>query len=79
MKANQDATPTDWTDPDDAPELTDEFFELADKYVGDKLIPKVRSDMTGAELGEKLLAAALEMQAGQGRIVYSPAARPESR
>jgi hypothetical protein len=30
--------------------------------------------MTGAELRKKLLAAALEMQAGQGQIVYSPAA-----
>ncbi|WP_255212699.1 BrnA antitoxin family protein, partial [Burkholderia pseudomallei] len=29
---------TDWVDPDDAPELTDEFFERADEYVGDRLV-----------------------------------------
>lgn len=47
MNANKHATPTEWIDPDDAPELTDEFFERADEYVGDKLVrrgrPKARS------------------------------------
>jgi len=27
-----------WRDPDDAPELTDEWFERADLYRGDKLV-----------------------------------------
>ena len=29
-----------WVDPDDAPELTDEWFETADVYHGDKLISR---------------------------------------
>ncbi|WP_026067521.1 BrnA antitoxin family protein [Pusillimonas noertemannii] len=31
-----------WVDPDDAPELTQEFFERADLYKGDKLIRRGR-------------------------------------
>jgi len=31
-------------------------------------------EMTGEELGEKLLQAVREMQAGLGRVVYSPVA-----
>ena len=31
-----------WVDPDDAPELTDEYFETADLYHGDKLIRRGR-------------------------------------
>ena len=37
MKENRKNTKKDWIDPDDAPELTDSFFEQADEYVGDKL------------------------------------------
>ena len=42
MNANKHATPTEWIDADDAPELTDEFFERADEYVGDKLVRRGR-------------------------------------
>ena len=42
MTANKHATLTDWIDPDDAPELTDEFFDQADEYDGDKLIRRGR-------------------------------------
>ncbi len=42
MNANKRATPTEWVDPDDAPELTDAFFEEADEYVGDKLVRRGR-------------------------------------
>ena len=42
MNASKHATPTDWIDPDDAPELDDEFFEQADEYVGDKLVRRGR-------------------------------------
>ena len=42
MSANKHATPTGWIDPDDAPELTDEFFEQADEYLGDKLVRRGR-------------------------------------
>jgi len=36
------ATPADWIEPDDAPELTDEFFDSADKYIGEKLVKRGR-------------------------------------
>jgi uncharacterized protein (DUF4415 family) len=42
MNANKRATPTGWVDPDDAPELTDEFFERADLFEGDKLMRRGR-------------------------------------
>lgn len=42
MNANKPVTPIEWADPDDAPELTDEFFEQADEYVGDKLVRRGR-------------------------------------
>lgn len=42
MNANKNATRTGWTDPDDAPELTDAFFEQADEYKGDKLVRRGR-------------------------------------
>ncbi len=33
---------TNWTDPDDAPELTDDFFERADEFIGDRLVRRGR-------------------------------------
>lgn len=42
MNASKHAMPTEWIDPDDAPELTEEFFERADEYVGDKLVRRGR-------------------------------------
>ena len=42
MNTKKHATPTEWIDADDAPELTDEFFERADEYVGDKLVRRGR-------------------------------------
>lgn len=42
MSANKPATPAGWVDPDDAPELTDDFFEQADEYLGDKLVRRGR-------------------------------------
>ena len=42
MSANKHATPTPWTDPDDAPELTDAFFEQADEFIGTKLVRRGR-------------------------------------
>jgi uncharacterized protein (DUF4415 family) len=38
MNAKENAMATDWIDPDDAPELTDDFFAQADEYVGNTLI-----------------------------------------
>ena len=42
MNTKKHATPTEWIDADDAPELTDEFFQRADEYVGDKLVRRGR-------------------------------------
>nr|VFK28246.1 MAG: Uncharacterized conserved protein, DUF4415 family [Candidatus Kentron sp. MB]VFK32559.1 MAG: Uncharacterized conserved protein, DUF4415 family [Candidatus Kentron sp. MB]VFK75978.1 MAG: Uncharacterized conserved protein, DUF4415 family [Candidatus Kentron sp. MB] len=42
MNENRYAISTGWIDPDDAPELTDEFFEIADEYIGEKLIRRGR-------------------------------------
>jgi hypothetical protein len=32
----------EWVDPDDAPELDDEFFERADEYLGESLVRRGR-------------------------------------
>lgn len=42
MSANSRNTGSDWVDPDDAPELDDDFFEEADEYRGDKLVRRGR-------------------------------------
>ena len=42
MPKKQKATGTPWVDPDDAPELTEDWFERADIYDGDKLIKRGR-------------------------------------
>lgn len=42
MNTKQPVMPTEWHDPDDAPELTDEFFEQADEFVGEKLVRRGR-------------------------------------
>ena len=42
MTARKPSTKSTWTDPDDAPELTDEWFQKADLYHGEKLIRRGR-------------------------------------
>ena len=42
MNGNKPATPTDWVDPDDAPELSDDFFARADEFQGSKLVRRDR-------------------------------------
>jgi uncharacterized protein (DUF4415 family) len=42
MTENNENIASAWIDPDDAPELGDDFFEHADSYVGDKLIRRGR-------------------------------------
>lgn len=39
-------TKTAWVDPDDAPDLTDEFFERAQFAIGDKVIRPVNGTLT---------------------------------
>ncbi len=42
MSAKRKDMPAAWVDPDDAPELTDEWFDKADIKLGDKLIKRGR-------------------------------------
>lgn len=42
MTAKKSATKSPWIDPDDVPELTDEWFQKADLYDGEKLIRRGR-------------------------------------
>ncbi len=42
MNANKPGTGTDWVDPNEAPELTEEWFEQADQYHGDRLLKRGR-------------------------------------
>ncbi|GLK67387.1 BrnA antitoxin family protein [Hansschlegelia plantiphila] len=40
--ATKPASTEAWVDPDDAPELDDDFFERADEYVGETLVRRGR-------------------------------------
>lgn len=42
MNANKTDMPNDWIDPDDAPELSDDFFERADEFTGKQLVRRGR-------------------------------------
>jgi uncharacterized protein (DUF4415 family) len=42
MSRKKNSTKKPWVDPDDAPELTKEWFERADLYDGEKLIRRGR-------------------------------------
>jgi uncharacterized protein (DUF4415 family) len=42
MSANKLNTEAVWVDPDDAPELTDTFFERADEFKGARLVRRGR-------------------------------------
>jgi uncharacterized protein (DUF4415 family) len=42
MNGNRQDTPDNWVDPDDAPELTGDFFEHANLFEGEKLIRRGR-------------------------------------
>lgn len=45
MHASKPFTPSTWVDPDEIPELTEEWFETADQYIGDKLIRPGRANL----------------------------------
>lgn len=40
MSGNKHAVKSTWVDPDDAPELTDEWFEKATPMIGDRVVSK---------------------------------------
>jgi uncharacterized protein (DUF4415 family) len=42
LRKKKNATRREWIDPDDAPELTDEWFDSADYYEGQKLVRRGR-------------------------------------
>jgi len=42
MNAKGNDTNSNWFDPDDAPELTEEWFEAAHQYQGDTLVKRGR-------------------------------------
>ena len=42
MTGKKSATKSEWVDPDDAPELTKEWFEAADFFQGGKLVRRGR-------------------------------------
>ena len=58
MSAKLQNMPTNWVDPDDAPELTDTFFELADEYQGKNLIRLGRPPL---ESPKKLLSVRFDV------------------
>jgi uncharacterized protein (DUF4415 family) len=49
MPVNKRASRPAWRDSDDAPELTEEFFERADEYVGEKLVRRGRPPGSGTK------------------------------
>lgn len=54
MSENKRTTRKGWSDPDDAPELTDQFFERADEYRGHKLVKRGRPKAAETKVPVKL-------------------------
>ena len=54
MTAKKPSTPATWTDPDDAPELTEAFFATADRYDGPVPRPRGRPRAASAKEPVKL-------------------------
>ncbi len=54
MSANKRVTHKNSVDPDDAPELTDEFFERADEYHGAVLVKRGRPKSAATKVAVKL-------------------------
>ena len=54
MRKKKGAGVSIWIDPDDAPELTDEYFERADISIGDKLIRRGRPKLERPKEAVKL-------------------------
>lgn len=49
MPANKRASRPAWIDPDEAPEVTDEFIDRADEFVGVRLVRRGRPAGTGTK------------------------------
>jgi uncharacterized protein (DUF4415 family) len=50
MNVSKQSTDSTWVDPDDAPELDDEWFEKADLMIGDKVIRRGRPPGSSKQL-----------------------------
>lgn len=50
MTGNSKNTASEWIDPDDAPELGDDFFKHADLYEGSRLIRRGRPRGSGQKV-----------------------------
>ncbi len=47
MNVNKKASPTSLTDPDEAPELDESFFERADEFDGERMVRRGRPPGSG--------------------------------
>ena len=54
MTAKKPSTPSTWVDPDEVPELTEEFFKQADQYVGKTLVKRGRPKSAAPKQAVKL-------------------------
>ena len=68
MNENKKDTGSTWIDPDDAPELTEEWFQKADLYHGGKLVRRGRrpSDSPKKAISLRVDADVLERFKQQG-------------
>jgi uncharacterized protein (DUF4415 family) len=72
MEKNNEAGATEWVDPDDAPEITEDFFEQAKVFHGDTFVRRGRgrpkADVTKEQISVRLDPDVLAKlrQAGRG-------------
>ncbi|MET0610629.1 MULTISPECIES: BrnA antitoxin family protein [Pseudomonas syringae group] len=68
MSEKKTSTGINWVDPDDAPELTDAFFERADEYQGSRVIKRGRpkSDAVRERITIRLAPEVLEQFRASG-------------
>lgn len=68
-KCNEREQTRDWINEDDAPELTDDFFERADEYQGQVLIRRGNSSKMAVKLNlERILSPPLKPAVKIGKI-----------
>jgi uncharacterized protein (DUF4415 family) len=70
MPTKRRTTESKWADPDDAPELTEEWFATADLYDGDKLIRR------GGAPGQAAVQEAVNIRLDPDVLAYFRASGP---